>query len=394
MKKILFICASFAALSSAAFATSFTAGDLVVDEVSSGAALTSAATAVYLAQYTTGGTAAGSIELPTVSSGTTNAFTQSGTATSEGLLTLSPNDEYLTLAGYDAAVGTSGVTSSNTTGGSAVPRTIAIVTGDGTVDTSTTLVGTALNGNNIRSAVTADGTNVYVSGAAGGVDLTADGTSGSNDFTQISTATNFTQVNIFGGQLYASSGKSSLSVATIGSNLPTTGSQTASNLAGLPTSGTTYSFFLGEVNNSTSPNVLYAAYYPTSSTGELAKFYYNSSNSTWTADGTIAEAGIDGLTAQVVGNSVDLYFTTPTNIYSLTDSSLLGTLTGTPTSIAAAGTDDAFRGIAFSPVPEPSTWAAMLCGFAALLGYQCRRGRGSRSLNSEINATHLFQSNR
>jgi hypothetical protein len=379
MKTILLTCVSVALLSASALAANFTPGDLVVDEVSSSAALTSSATAVYLLQYTTGGTAAGSIELPTTSSGATNAFTQSGAASSEGELSLSPNGQYLTLAGYDAAVGTSGVTSSNTTGAGGVARTIAIVSANETVDTSTTLVGSALDGNNIRSAVTADGTNIYVAGAAGGVDYTTVGSTGSNDFTQLNTTdTNFGQVDIFGGQLYASSGKKNLTVATIGTNLPTTGSQTITNLSGLPTSGTTYGFYFADVGSS-SPNDLYMAY-ATGSIAEVAKYYLN--GGTWHAAGTVTENNVEGITGQVVGGSVDLYFTTPTNIYSLVDSSgQSGTLTGSPTTEATAGTDSAFLGIAFAPVPEPSAWVTILCGLTGLVLYQSRRRRRSRVLN-------------
>ena len=53
---------------------------------------------------------------------------------------------------------------------------------------------------------------------------------------------------------------------------------------------------------------------------------------------------------------------------SLVDSSgYNGTLTGTPTLLAAAGLDMAFRGVAFAPVPEPATLSLIALSAFALL---------------------------
>jgi hypothetical protein len=70
----------------------FTPGDIVVYQVGTGAAaLTSAATATFLDEYSPTGTLVQSIPLPTAVSGSQLPLTNSGTATSEGQLSLSVN---------------------------------------------------------------------------------------------------------------------------------------------------------------------------------------------------------------------------------------------------------------------------------------------------------------
>src|SRR5689334_10758602 len=94
-------------------ASSFASGDIVVYRVGDGsAALGSAATAVFLDEYTPAGVLVQSIALPTAVSGLNKRLVASGTATSEGLLTRSADGQYLILAGYDAALGTASITTS------------------------------------------------------------------------------------------------------------------------------------------------------------------------------------------------------------------------------------------------------------------------------------------
>src|SRR5690349_14545753 len=75
----------------------FTPGNLVVARVGDGsAALSSAATAAFLEQYTVAGSLIGSpLALPTVGSGSNRRLTLAGSATSEGFLTLSSNSRFL-----------------------------------------------------------------------------------------------------------------------------------------------------------------------------------------------------------------------------------------------------------------------------------------------------------
>src|SRR2546429_280991 len=79
-------------------ASPFTAGNLVVYRVGDGlSALGSAATPVFLDEYTPAGVFVQTIAVPTTTSGSNRALTASGTATSEGLLTRSIDGQYLTL---------------------------------------------------------------------------------------------------------------------------------------------------------------------------------------------------------------------------------------------------------------------------------------------------------
>ncbi|HEY2589541.1 MAG TPA: hypothetical protein VGI81_27590, partial [Tepidisphaeraceae bacterium] len=105
----------------------FQPGDLVVYRVGAGsAALSSGSTAVYLDEYTPSGTLVQSIALPTAAAGANNPLTSSGTATSEGNLTLSANGQQILLTGYDAAPGVASIASTNTsTSGSITKATAA-----------------------------------------------------------------------------------------------------------------------------------------------------------------------------------------------------------------------------------------------------------------------------
>src|SRR5262249_44701742 len=156
---------------------------------------------------------------PTSASGANKAVFASGTATSEGLLTLSTNGQYLIATGYSATA-----TGLATTAGAAVPRVVGRVDFAGNIDTTTALTDFA-DGGNPRSAASTNGTDLWVAGSTGGVRST---TLGSTTSTQISTTvTNLRQVNVFGGQLDVStSSGSAVRLGTVGSGLPTTSGQT------------------------------------------------------------------------------------------------------------------------------------------------------------------------
>src|SRR5262245_43328466 len=86
-----------------AVASAFTFGDLVVVQVGDGlAGLNANATAAFLKEFTVGGSLLQTIPLPTAVSGPNQPLTLSGSATSEGFLTLSLDKQYLTMGGYGA----------------------------------------------------------------------------------------------------------------------------------------------------------------------------------------------------------------------------------------------------------------------------------------------------
>jgi hypothetical protein len=339
-----------AARAAEAEATGFTAGDVVVYRVGTGASgLSSAGTPVFLDEYSPSGALVQSLALPTAASGSNKPLVASGSASSEGLLTLSADSNYLMATGYDTAVGTTKVAETSAT---SVPRTIARVSAEAEVNTTTALTDFA-EGNNARSATSSDGTNIWVGGAAGGVRYT---TLGSSTSTSLNTTDkNVREVSIVDGQLYTSADPTkagSLTIATVGAGLPTTATQTLANLPFSPAAPVEpYAYSLLTLGLGSSPDTLYVA---DNTAGAVLK--YGLSEGTWIAEGSVAVPSVTGLTANDADGTVTLYATssgssgTAGTLYEITDASGLGgTLTGTATTIATAPANEAFRGVAFAP---------------------------------------------
>ncbi|QMU76143.1 hypothetical protein GXW83_10745 [Streptacidiphilus sp. PB12-B1b] len=353
----------------AAASTAFTAGDLVVYRVGDGSTSLSGSSApVFLDEYAPGGTLVESVPLPTTASDTGNAFTDAGTANSDGELTLSANGQYLLAAGYDSPVGTAGVTSTDAV-------TVARAAADGTVDTSTALPSFAA-GNNVRSAVSSNGTDIWVAGAAGGIAHT---TLGATTATTLNSSDlNFRQLEIADGQLYASSNKNSLTVAAVGTGLPTTAGQSIDNLPGNPDSGgDPYSYALFTLGSGSAPDTLYIA---DATAGKILK--YGLSSGKWKAEGSEKVSSVTGLTGTLHGSTVQLYATgsgssgASGTLSSVTDTSGAGgSMSGSVTTLASAASRTAFRGVAFAPgtavvtaVSPPPTISTPQAGLPAALG--------------------------
>ena len=380
MNKLVAIAALFAAGS--AQAAGFAAGDLVVYRVGSvgNSGLSSAATQVYLDEYTKAGSLVQSIAMPTTVSGSNGMLTDSGTATSDGMLTTSANGKYIVLTGYNAALGTTGITGSTT---ASVARTVGVVNvSTGLADTTTKLTTTGLGGNNIRSAATTNGTDLWVGSAANGVSYT---TIGSSTSTQLSTTvTNVRNVEIFNGQLYASdSSGSATRLGTVGSGLPTTTGQTITSLPGFSASaGSPYAYFLADLSTTVAGmDTLYVA----DDAAGITK--YSLIGGSWTAKGTVGTAAdtFRGLTGSVDSQGNVSLFATGSGgsgatgggkLVTFSDASgATGTFSGTGTTIATALTNTAFRGVALIPVvavPETDTYAMLLSGLG-IIGFIVRR---------------------
>lgn len=340
---------------SAPLAAPFTPGNVVVYRVGDGAtALTNAATAVFLDEYTPTGTLVQSIALPTTDAASQQTLTQSGTATSAGLITRSGNGYFLIATGYDAAPGTASVTS---TPSATVNRIAARIGADGVVDTRTA-IGTAFNTDNIRAAASVDGNRLWLSGAGGsgtgGVWTTTFGATTGE--LQISTSvTNTRQVDIFAGQLYVSTGSgSTIRIGTVGSGLPTSAGQVITNLPSYPTNGSPYAFFFADLDAGVAGvDTLYVA--DDGATG-LAKFSLVAG--AWVASGALADQDYRGLAGSVSGSTVTLFAVrlagtsgSPGELVSVVDTTgYNGTLTATPTLLAAGATNTALRGVAFAPL--------------------------------------------
>jgi len=199
--RITFAVAMALGCQTVAFADSltFTAGDLVVsaegDGISGNTYTDNQAAPITLYQFSVNGTsavsAAGAMMLPTTSSGANSVISGEYGSSSEGSLQLSGNGQYLTIMGYGVnsaafnANPTAYGTSINSPGSLAlgqsgsllnagyitVPRVVALIGANGSVDTSTAITG-VFNGNNPRSVFTQDGTSFYLSGQGNSPDST------------------------------------------------------------------------------------------------------------------------------------------------------------------------------------------------------------------------------
>jgi predicted extracellular nuclease len=327
----------------------FTPGNIVVYRVGNGsAALSSAATAVFLDEYTPAGVLVQSIALPTVDSGPNQTLTASGTSTTEGMLTRSVDGRYLVLSGYDAAPGTPGVT---TSASGTINRVIGRVAADGTIDTTTALTDYSSAGTP-RGVVSIDGSSFWVDSSVGGVRYA---TFGATTSTQVSsTITNLRAIEIYDGQLYVSTQSgSAVRIGAVGTGTPTTTGQTITTLPGLSTStGLPNQFYLADLTAAVAGvDTLYIADDSASASGGGIQKYSLVAGS-WVSNGTATTASlVRGLTGSTSGTSVSLFATSATALFSLTDTAgYNATISiGAATQIATAATNTAFRGVAFAP---------------------------------------------
>ncbi len=236
--------------------TSFTAGDLVVsvygDGDGSGTYTDNAAAPITLDEVTTSGAAVGQLVLPqtTTTTGSVTNFAISGEygSSSEGTLEQSANGQYLTIAGYGVNAATFNAAPQSYGGGTktcitpgpaavtcfplgqtssvpgfapssaaladgvtstiTVPRVVALIGVNGSVNTSTSLTG-VFNENNPRSVATATGTSFYLSGQGfNKSDTTTQGLFyaplGATTATPIDTSFDTRTVEIQNNQLYLS----------------------------------------------------------------------------------------------------------------------------------------------------------------------------------------------
>lgn len=181
------------ALSGPAMALTFTPGDLVIDTVSNSTNLGNAsaldtAAPLVLQQFNlnssgTLATSNGSLSLPQIGNGFNSPISGEYGSASEGILQRSVNGQYLTIVGYGVnaatfnsaplstygtnALGqTTSLTPANQQPGTlvtTVPRVVALIGANGSVNTTTALTG-VFNTNNPRSVITVNGTSFYVSG--------------------------------------------------------------------------------------------------------------------------------------------------------------------------------------------------------------------------------------
>ncbi|MEP7265220.1 MAG: beta-propeller fold lactonase family protein, partial [Bacteroidota bacterium] len=352
----------------------YTPGKIAVLVVGDGsAALSANATPLFIKEFNlTGGSQTGTVRttLPvTATTGTgsvARALTQSGSSTSEGLLNLSGNGQYLLVTGYNSTTGSGGVSTSSSTTFPTNTRVVGRVDATGAVNTTTTF-NTGYSGVAVRAAASVDGS-AYWSSGANAIDYVTNG----NIAAPVTlSSTNTRSIGIFNNQLYASSQSGSLRLVTVGTGLPTSSSQTVTNLNGLlTTTGDPYGFTFIDINGG-GPDVVYVASLTTAPIG-LLKYTSTDNGATWTANGSLSGNvfSVTGIYNTCTGN-VDLYITSntsnakPNALYKFSDlavnaaspavitnnGSALNTV-GTLLATAAANT--AFGGVAFTPASSLS----------------------------------------
>ena len=340
-------------------AAPFSSGNVVVYRVGTGsAALSNASAEVFLDEYTPAGTLVQSLALPTADDGANQSITASGTATSGGLISNSSDGQYIIVTGYDSVPGVASITGSATT---SVVRVIGRVAASGAIDASTTT--TSFSADNIRGATSTDGTAFWACGANTGVIYLPLSGSGAGTIVSSSSVNN-RSLGIFGGQLYVSSGSGTNTfrgVNAVGAGLPTTTGQTISRLTGLNDTDnpSSFQFYFADLDAGVAGiDTLYIA---DDGVGALTKWSLVSG--TWTKNNTIGGTADDyrGLTGFVNGVSVTLYATrdnasSADTLVSLLDSTgYNASMTATPTTVATAATNTAFRGVAVAPVAVLST---------------------------------------
>ncbi len=329
--RILFFFATLIGGSQAAKAQ-FTTGRLVVLQVGDGsAALSNAATPAFLKEFTTTGTAGTSVSLPTTGA---DRLTISGTSTSDGQITLSANGQFISIAGYDAAVGTAAVTGTTS---ATVNRVINTANAGATI-TRAAFTSTQYSANNFRSAVR--GNNADYWGAGGNSGTYYLGTTAAASSVQTTTA-NTRVVNIYNNNLYFATGSGTAGIYSfVGTPLSTA---TSSIFIATGTGSSPYGFAINAASN-----VAYIADDRTTAAGGVQKWTFN--GTVWSLAYTFSPAastGARGLAVDFSGANPIIYATSTANtLVSFTDAGA----SSAATILTTAATNTAFRGLCFAPI--------------------------------------------
>lgn len=341
-------------------------GNLVVEQVGDGStSLSGNATTVKLLQFSPTGTPGtstsffGSTGTPTTSP---YNIVESGSATSNGFISLSADKSFVVVPGYNAPNATASIagSASGTYG-----RTIGKVAFTGVLQTNGTF--NALTGNNYRSIVS-DGSSYWLTGGVGIFYTSTDASSGIGTGTSIY-ATNTRNGLIFNNTLLVSTSSTSfngagslLGIYQVGSfnSLPTATvtAGTAINIINTGTGSSPYAF-------SISPNGLIcyiADDRATTASGGIQKWIYSGtfststgwSGGTWSlayslATGVSTTVGARGITVDFSGANPVIYGTstesTLNRVFKITDTGSASTAS----TLATATTNYIFRGICFAP---------------------------------------------
>lgn len=326
----------------------FTTGNLVVVRLGNGTVYSGGAAArCFLDEYTTTGTLVQSIAMPVTTTGANRRFMLNN-GYAGGLISLSLDNKYLLLPGYDVDEFSQPLTSFTS---AIAPRIVARINKNAVINTAT--VTGAYSGEAVECAYSSNGIDIAVAGTnfnnngTGGIRYATLGGTSSLLVNAGATNTNWYQLNLFNNQLYVSNEFNNMSVGIFSGTFPLTTSPTITNLPGLPATGTTIiGFYMADLNNAVSGvDVLYAC---DRNTNTITK--YSLVSGSWVKNNSVAVTAPLGLTGVVNGSTVTLFATTNTKFYSLVDASgYNANMTASVTTLATAATNTNFKGIAFAP---------------------------------------------
>jgi len=345
MKKQLHLLAiiSLVLCSTKLFSQSFTSGNIVVLRVGD-SSTTLAATGNTLAidEFTTSGTYVGSLILPKTG---TSAICLGATATSEGALSLASDQNSINFFAYKTAAPYSGTVNSSTS--TALNRVVVSINSSGTVSLPT-LTASKFSAGNPR-AVVSDGSNYWGVGSNTGICW---GNSSSNIDTVVSTSsTNIRVINIFGAQMYYSTGSGTIGIWRAGTGTPTNSGNTSTPYLSTAGTGTGSASPYGFAMNNDSTICYVADDRTITNGGGIQK--WTRSGSTWTLAYTLKTG--TGSTVGARGLAVD-WNTTPPTIIATTTETLNRVIrindsssTVTAVTLATATTKTIFRGVSYTP---------------------------------------------
>ncbi|MFN8699916.1 MAG: MopE-related protein [Flavobacteriales bacterium] len=334
------------------YPSGFTAGDLIVVRSHDGSvAPSSVASRVYLEEFNPSSGAQGApVYSFTVPVTGPTRLTNSGTATSNLQINRSSDGLSVLIAGYDAAVGTAGVTGSAS---SAISR----VAGELDVNLAWSRPvssATAFNADNFRS-VAKSGSNYWGSGSSspsgtGGIQYLGTGTP-----TQVSGTINNTRVvRTDNGQLYMSTGSGTSGIYTVGSGLPTNSGNTSTLLFATGAGSSPYDFDFNDEGS-----VCYVADDRTSGAGGVQKWVFSAG--VWSLSYTMSVGTSRGARSLYV----DYYSEATPVIFAITNSSTFsdrlvrfndtGIATPTLLTLSTAPANTNYRGVELAPCYE-ITW--------------------------------------
>jgi hypothetical protein len=345
------------------------AGNLMIYRVGSGdSGLSSAATAVFIDQYTTEGKLLRSIPVPAYGD---LAMTAVGHSSTEGMMTTSMDGTRIVFGGYrkDAGGTTPSLDSPALTN-----RVIGMLSNDGSIDTSFSV--SNITGS-IRSAVSFGPTGMAYVGTSSALQYISDLSAASTATVIESRPTR--QVIVSSGILFASNGSTSTTAKVRNYGVAPHGPTSATAVVTLPFGEVVNGIWFADLNSEVPGDD--TIYFIRPVVNQLSKQTFDGTE--WRELGSVSlseDSSISNLTGAVGSDGVDLYMTAGQTLYGFKDTGGYSAVpSGNLRVLATASPNTAFRGIAImqtaAPVPESAPSTALLL-FGTLLVHGDRRRAG------------------